>query len=82
MTLGHVSNATAGWGKQPGAGRSTIIVAVVFERSSEVAAQRLNDRELIEQLVAIENFSDTDKQVVKAILSAMIVKQRVEAAVR
>ena len=55
---------------------------LVLDRASEVAAQRLTDRELVEQFAAIEDFNDTDKQAIKTVLAAMIVKQRVEAAVR
>jgi len=55
---------------------------LVFERPSEAAAQRLADSELIEHFAAVEHFSDDDKQAVKKIIAAMIVKQRVEAAVR
>lgn len=55
---------------------------LVFERVSEAAAQRLADTELIEQFAAVERFADDDKQAVKKVIAAMIVKQRVEAAVR
>jgi len=55
---------------------------LVLDRASEVAAARLTDRELVEQFAAIEGFNDTDKQAIKTVLAAMIVKQRVEAAVR
>lgn len=55
---------------------------LVFERASEVATRQMVDRELVAQFAAIEDFNDTDKQAIKTILAAMIVKQRVEAAVR
>lgn len=55
---------------------------LVFDRTSEAAAQRLADTELIEHFAAVEHFADDDKQAVKKIIAAMIVKQRVEAAVR
>lgn len=60
----------------------TSIDELVFDRASEIASGRLSDAELIEQLAAIETFPDRDKQAIKTILNAMIVKQRVEAAVR
>ena len=60
----------------------TSIDELVFDRASEIASGRLSDAELIEQLAAIENFPDRDKQAIKTILNAMILKQRVEAAVR
>lgn len=55
---------------------------LVFDRPTEAAQRRLTDSELIEQFAAIENFSDRDKEAIKTILHAMIVKQRVEAAVQ
>lgn len=55
---------------------------LVFERASEVATRQMVDRELVAQFAAIEDFNDTDKQAIKTVLAAMIVKQRVEAAVR
>lgn len=55
---------------------------LVFDRVSEAAARRLADTELVEQFAAVEGFEDADKQAVKKIIAAMIVKQRVEAAVR
>jgi len=55
---------------------------LVFERVSETAARRLADTEQVEQFAAVEGFEDADKQAVKKIIAAMIVKQRVEAAVR
>jgi transcriptional regulator with XRE-family HTH domain len=55
---------------------------LVFDRTSEAAAQRLADSELIEHFAAVEHLDDDDKQAVKKIIAALIVKQRVEAAVR
>jgi transcriptional regulator with XRE-family HTH domain len=55
---------------------------LVFDQPTEAAQRRLSDSELIEQFAAIESFSERDKQAIKTILHAMIVKQRVEAAVR
>jgi len=55
---------------------------LVFERTSEAATQRLSDAELLEQFAQVERFADEDKQAVKKIIAAMIVKHRVEAAVR
>ncbi len=55
---------------------------LVFSKPSAEAASRLSDVELLHQFAAIENFPDTDKQALKTIISAMIVKHRVELAVR
>lgn len=52
-----------------------------FDQVREDAARRLSDRELIEQFAAVEGFGDRNKQAIKTVLQAMIVKQRVEAAV-
>jgi transcriptional regulator with XRE-family HTH domain len=60
----------------------TSIDLLVFDRPSQEVARRLTDLELIEQFTAVEGFSDRDKQALKTILGAMIVRQRVEAAVR
>ena len=54
---------------------------LVFERASEVATRQMVDRELVEQFAAVESFADGDKQAVKTILSAMILKQRIASAV-
>ncbi|MBL8193114.1 MAG: helix-turn-helix transcriptional regulator [Blastocatellia bacterium] len=53
---------------------------LIFDQLTEVATRRLSDLELIEQFVAIENFNDADKQAVKTLLNAMIIKQRMESA--
>lgn len=55
---------------------------LVFDSPSDVAERRLSDSELLEQFTAIESFNERDKQAVKTILHAMIVKQRVENALR
>jgi transcriptional regulator with XRE-family HTH domain len=55
---------------------------LVFSKLSEEARARISDAELLEQFTAIETFADTDKQALKTIISAMIVKHRVELAVR
>lgn len=55
---------------------------LVFSKPSAEAESRLADVELLNQFAAIENFPDTDKQALKTIISAMIVKHRVELAVR
>ncbi|HNG93889.1 MAG TPA: helix-turn-helix transcriptional regulator [Acidobacteriota bacterium] len=55
--------------------------ALVFDQVREMAARRLADVELLEQFAAIESLSEPDKQAIKTVLNAMIVKQRVEAAV-
>jgi transcriptional regulator with XRE-family HTH domain len=55
---------------------------LVFSKPSAEAESRLSDVELLHQFAAIENFPDTDKQALKTIISAMIVKHRVELAVR
>lgn len=48
-------------------------------------AERLplvTDKELVKQWESVEGLPDEDKQVVKKVIAAMIVKQRVEAAMR
>lgn len=48
-------------------------------------AERLplvTDKELVKQWESVEGLPDEDKQVVKKVITAMIVKQRVEAAMR
>lgn len=55
---------------------------LVFSKPSAEAESRLSDVELLQQFTAIENFPDTDKQALKTIIAAMIVKHRVELAVR
>ena len=55
---------------------------LVFSKPSAEAESRLSDVELLHHFAAIESFPDTDKQALKTIISAMIVKHRVELAVR
>ncbi|MEW6735555.1 MAG: hypothetical protein AB1489_29965 [Acidobacteriota bacterium] len=45
----------------------------------DLAARRLHDKELIEQFAAIEHFNDDYKLAIKKILSAMIIKHKLEA---
>ena len=54
---------------------------LVFDQVRETAARRLMDVELLEQFAAIENLNEADKQAIKTVLNAMIVKQRVESAI-
>lgn len=55
---------------------------LVFSKPSQEAETRLSDTELLHQFTEIEKFPDTDKQALKTIIAAMIVKHRVELAVR
>jgi transcriptional regulator with XRE-family HTH domain len=55
---------------------------LVFAKPSQEAETRLSDVELLHQFTEIEKFPDTDKQALKTIIAAMIVKRRVELAVR
>jgi transcriptional regulator with XRE-family HTH domain len=54
---------------------------LVFSKLSEEAKTRIADAQLLEQFTAIETFPETDKQALKTIIAAMIVKHRVELAV-
>jgi transcriptional regulator with XRE-family HTH domain len=54
---------------------------LIFNRSTEVAAARLADLELIEQFAAVQQFNDQDKQAIKTVLSAMILKQKLESLI-
>jgi len=63
----------------------TLLVSIdflVLGQASAEAAQIFADRELLEKFVAIEKCTEEDKQAIKTLLTAMILKQRVEAAVR
>lgn len=54
---------------------------LIFNRSTDVAAARLADLELIEQFAAVESFDDDDKLAVKKVLSAMILKHKIESVI-
>ncbi len=53
---------------------------VVFDKAER--QPMVSDKELVRQWESIEELPDEDKQVVKRVVAAMIVKQRVEQAVR
>ena len=52
---------------------------LIFNRSSVEAAARMADLELIEMFATIEDFDDEDKLAVKKVLSAMILKHKIES---
>lgn len=51
---------------------------LIFDRATEVAARRLEDKELIDQFAAIDSFNAEDKLVVKKVLAALIIKHKLE----
>lgn len=53
---------------------------LVFDKTER--QPMVSDKELVRQWESIEDLPDEDKQVVKRVVAAMIVKQRVEQAVR
>jgi transcriptional regulator with XRE-family HTH domain len=55
---------------------------LVWDHAAQNIEKKLIDQELIQQFIAIEAMPDSDKLAIKTILHAMIVKQRVEAALR
>jgi transcriptional regulator with XRE-family HTH domain len=52
---------------------------LIFNRSTVEAAARLADLELIEMFAAVDDFDDEDKLAVKKVLSAMILKHKIES---
>lgn len=52
---------------------------LIFDRTTDVAARRLQDKELIDQFAAIDQFPAEDKLVVKKVLSALIIKHKLES---
>lgn len=52
---------------------------LIFDRATEVAARRLEDKELIDQFAAVDCFNAEDKLVVKKVLAAMIIKHKLES---
>lgn len=55
---------------------------LIFENGQSAAAKRLHDRELLNLFEAIENMSIEDRQAIKQVLDAFIVRARVEDAMQ
>jgi transcriptional regulator with XRE-family HTH domain len=52
---------------------------LIFDRLSDFAAARLADKELIDQFKQVELFNDQDKFAIKTLLSAMIIKHKLQS---
>ena len=55
---------------------------MVFDKATGVAADKIMDRELLEQFEAVSSMSEDEKYVVKKMLEGFIVKHQVEKMMR